>query len=268
MSKEEKLLKEWCKRYEVDYKLAKALKGKIFPLLEEAHSRQGSVFDRVLLEQKKGTENRLNNSKRLLEILHNKLDRNKFTTEEIKAISVHLEFLPLVEGFFATQINFLIFTLIANGHDFYSTRKGKYAKTFDEIEEVDLAFKMKFLKEHNFAELVKNEHRIHKLRNSVAHVFYEIEPNGDLKFGKEKVSSKNYAEYYDYLRNIAFAVHNIQNLYYLKQVTSLSPTEKERIKRVKLEEVKCTCGYVNFLPEDRMVLGQHFTCTKCKKTIN
>jgi hypothetical protein len=125
LSQEEKLLKEMCKKDDVDYELAKALQGKVFPLLEEAHRRQGSAFDRVLLEQKKGTEIRLNNSARLLSILHNKLDRNKFTTEEIKAVCLHLEFLPLVEGFFATQINFLVFTLIANGHDFYSTRKKK-----------------------------------------------------------------------------------------------------------------------------------------------
>lgn len=266
MSQEEKLLKGWCKIHEVDYELAKALKQKIFPLLEEAHNKKGNTFDRKLLEQKKGTDIRLNNSERLLKILP-KLDRNKLTKEEVTAICLHLEFLTLFEGFFATQINFLIFALIANGHDFYSTRKGKYAKTFDEIEEVDFAFKIKFLKEHNFAELVKNERGIRRLRNSVAHVFYEIEPNGDIRISNEKVSSKDYAKCYDYLRNIAFAIQDIRNLYYLRLVTSLSPTEKEKILRTKLEEVLCGCGYVNLLPEYRNFLEEQFTCTKCGKTI-
>ncbi len=266
MSQEEKLLKGWCKIHEVDYKLAKALKQKIFPLLEEAHNKKGNTFDRKLLEQKKGTDIRLNNSERLLKILP-KLDRNKLTKEEVTAICLHLEFLTLFEGFFATQINFLIFALIANGHDFYSTRKGKYAKTFDEIEEVDFAFKIKFLKEHNFAELVMNERGIRRLRNSVAHVFYEIEPNGDIRISNEKVSSKDYAKCYDYLRNIAFAIQDIRNLYYLRLVTSLSPTEKEKILSTKLEEVLCVCGYVNLLPEYRNFLEEQFTCTKCGKTI-
>ena len=39
--------------------------------------------------------------------------------------------------FFATQINFLIFTLIANGHDLYSTLGRKYAKSLGDIEEVN-----------------------------------------------------------------------------------------------------------------------------------
>src|SRR3990170_8841015 len=139
MSQEEKLLKEMCRKDEIDYKLAKALQRKISPLLEEAHKRQGSAFDRMFLEQKKGTDLRLDNSARLLNILRNKLDRNKLTAEEIKAISLHLEFLPLVEGFFATQINFLIFTLIANWHDFYSTWKRSNITFLDDIEQEDLA---------------------------------------------------------------------------------------------------------------------------------
>jgi len=266
MSKEEKLLKGLCDGAEVDYKLAKGLKAKFFPLLKEAHKKHGSTFDRVVLEQKEGTKTRLENSERLLKILRGKLDRNKFTTEELSAISLHIEFLVLVEGFFATQINFLIFTLIANGHDFYATRKGKYTNTFDEIEEENLAYKMKFLKEHNFVDLAKNERRIRKLRNSVAHVFYKIEPNGDLVLGKETITAKDYAEYYDYLRNVAFAIKFIQDIYYLTHFLSLSPAEKERIQHVKLEEVLCSCGYVNLLPDDRNFLEQ-FRCTKCGKTL-
>jgi hypothetical protein len=253
--------------HEIDFELAKTLKQKIFPLLEEAHSKKGNIFDRMLVEQKKGTEIRLNNSERLLKILH-KVDRSKLTTEEITAITLHLEFLILFEGFFATQINFLIFTLIANGHDFYSTRKGKYVRSFDEIEETDFSFRMKFLKEHNFIELFNNEREIRKLRNSVAHAFYEIESNGDIKIDNEKVSSENYAKYYDYLRNIAFAVYDIRNVYYLRLITSLSPTEKEKIMSTKLEEVLCSCGYVNLLPEFRNFLEEQFTCTKCGKTIS
>jgi hypothetical protein len=268
MSKEENLLKAWCERDEVDYELVKALKVKISPLLEEAHRRHGSEFDRVFLEQKSGTDLRLDNSARLFNILHKKLDRNKFTNEDIKAISLHLEFLPLVEGFFATQINFLAFTLTANGYNFYSTRRRNNIIFLDEIEGEDLACRIRFLKNNGFTELAKNENRIRTLRNSVAHVFYEIDPNGDVRIGKGKTTSKAYDEYYDYLRSIAFAVHNIQNLFYYKYFGSLSPMDIERIKNVKLEKVKCTCGNVNLLPDDRRVLGLQFKCTKCKKPIS
>jgi hypothetical protein len=267
LSQQEKLLEELCKKDEVDYKLAQALKRKIFPLLEEVRGIQSISYDRVLLEQKKGIDLRLNNSAMLLDILHNKVDRNKFAIEETMALSLHLEFLVLVEGFFATQINFLIFTLIVNGHDFYSTRKRRYAKTIDEIEEEDLALRIKFLEKHGFEELAKNENSIRKLRNSVAHVFYEIDSEGNVQIGKERINPKTYGEYYDYLRNIAFSIHHIRNLFYSKVVASFSPNDLERMKNVRLEEVKCSCGYVNLLPDDRRVLGHQFTCTKCQKPI-
>lgn len=267
MNNEEKLLNEWCKKEDIDFVLAKTLKKKIFPLLEEAHNKQGSTFDRTFLEQKKGTEIRLKNSERLLKILP-KLDQKKFTKEERTAISLHLEFLMLVEGFLATQVNFLIFTLVSIGHDFYSTRSGKYVKTLEEIEEADFAFKLKFLKEHNFSELAKNEHRIRKLRNSVAHVSYEIDPTVGVRIGNEKVSEKDYAEYYEYIRNASFAINMIRNLYYLRLLASLSPIQRERIDQAKLEEVKCVCGYVNLLPDDRRALGLQFKCTKCNRPIS
>jgi hypothetical protein len=267
LSQEEKLLEAWCAKDEIIYEFVKILKEKIFLLLEEAHRRQGSAFDRVFLEQKKGTDLRMDNSARLLNILHTKIDRKKLTNEEIKAISLHLEFLPLVEGFFATQINFLIFTLIANGHDFYSKWKRSNITFLDDIEQEDLANKIGFLKKNGFAELAKDESSIRKLRNGSAHVFYEIAPNGGIQIGQEIVSQKAYDEYYDYLRSIAFAVHNIQKLFYFKHFASLSAKDMERIRNVKLEEVNCTCGNVNLLPDDRNVLGQQFTCTKCKKPL-
>lgn len=270
LRQEENLLKEWCERDEVDFGLAVALQEKFLPLLEEAHRKQGSTFDRVFLEQKKGTEIRISNSARLLNILYQKLDHAKFTTKEIKAISLHNEFLPLVEGFFATEINFLILTLIANGYDFYSTWKRKSLNLFDGlegIEEEDLSTRVFFLKNTLFPELAKDERIIRKLRNSVAHLFYEINPNGDVRIGGEKVSSQEYAEYYDYLRNVAFAMLYARNIFYTKQFASLSIAETERIKNIQIQQVRCSCGYVNLLPEDRISSGQQFTCTKCNKPL-
>jgi len=191
-----------------------------------------------------------------------------FTKEEIKALSLHLEFLPLVEGFFATQINFLIFTLIANGNDFYSTRKKSNIVFLDDIEREDLASRIRFLKNNGFAELSKKQDKIRNLRNSAAHVFYEIEPKGDIRIGKGKVSAKSYDVYYEHLRNIAFAIYNTQKLFYFKTFNSLSPADIERIKNVKLEEVKCSHGHVNLLPDDRKVRGQQFRCTKCNEVIS
>lgn len=267
MTQENNLLKTWCQRDQIDYVLANALKNKIFPLLEEAHKQHAKSFDRAFLEQKKGMRIREENSARLLNILHTKLDPKNFTLQERQALSLHLEFLPLVEGFFATQINFLIFLLIADKHDFFSVRKERYVKTLSEIEEEDLANKLKFLKEHNFPELSKDDSTIRKLRNGAAHVFYEIDSNNILIIKKEKIEKRTYDFAYDQLRNIAFAIQNITNLFYVLHMQSLSPQQIEDIKTVNLEEVTCTCGYVNLLPDNRKTINQKFNCTKCNELL-
>lgn len=268
MDNEDKVLEEWCKNEGLDYLLALSLKDAVFPLLEEAHKKLGSLFDRLYLEQKTGIETRLENSAQLLKILYS-LDKNKFSPEEVKAVSLHLEFLPLVEGFFSTQIDFLIFILLANGHDLYSSRKGEYAKTLGEIEEVDLAFKLKFLKEHGFKELIKEESIFRHLRNSVAHMSYEIEPNCNVEIGNIIVTGENYTKLYEYLRKFSFSIFNIQKLYYEKYMESLKPEDITRIQNHKLTEVVCgNCGYINLAVASSHVLGFEPTlCAKCLKEL-
>ncbi len=211
MDNDDIILEKMCKEEEIDYHLAGKLKEKILPLLEEAHQKLGDDFDKVLNEQRKGTDIRLANSKRIL-LLLKKIKPSSSSIEERAVITLHLEYLMLVEGLFATEINFLIFILIANGHDFYSTRKGRYAKNVADIEEENLAFKLKFLREHGF-EMVTNKVDI-KLRNSIAHLFYEIDDKGSLRIEKKTITKEHYSKLYAELRNVSFSLHLIYFLYY------------------------------------------------------
>lgn len=204
-------LKNLCEENDVDYELAMKLKAKLFPLLENAHRRLGHLFDKALLEQRRGTIIRLDNSGDIQLILR-KLPHQLFSVREQMAISLHLEYLSLVEGFFATQVNFLAFTLVANGHDLYSTLKGNYVESLNDIEEVSLAFKLRFLRRHSFG-IVADKANI-RLRNSVAHLFYHIEPNGNMKFGNREVTQPIYKKIYDDLRNISFGLHLVTVTYY------------------------------------------------------
>lgn len=168
---DDEILEKWCEKEELNYQLASELKTKIFPLFEEAHQRLGHLFDKAFLEQRRGTEIRLDNSKTILG-LSGKLKPSFFSAKEQKIITLHLEYLTLVEGLFTAQTNFLIFTLVANGHDLYDTRKEENVKTLRDIEKLNLAFRLRFLAEHGF-KLITKKIDI-KLRNSVAHLFYEI----------------------------------------------------------------------------------------------
>lgn len=212
MNNDDKILENWCKEEEIDYQLASKLKAKIFPLLEGAHQKLGYRFDKAFVEQRKGTQIRIDNSKTILSLLHKKLKPQFFSIEERAAITLHLEYLTLVEGLFATEINFLIFILIANGHDLYSTRKGNYVKTPGDIEEVNLAFRLKFLRAHGFRMVTKRVDV--KLRNSVAHLFYEIDKSGTIKVGRKRITQAEYSKLYEKLRNVSYALHLINLLYY------------------------------------------------------
>ena len=257
MDNDDEILEKWCKKEELDYPLAIKLKAKIFPLLEEAHQRLGYRFNKAFLEQRKGTEIRQDNSK-ILFLLLRKLEPSSFSVKERAIITLHLEYLTLVEGLFATQINFLIFSLIANGHDLYSTRKGNYVRTLGDIEEVNLAFKLKFLGEHGFKKLITNKVDV-KLRNSVAHLFYEINENGIMKVGKKRITQEDYGKLYDDLRNVSYSLHNINRLYYRRFAS---------IKPAKFAKVKCKCGYVNLVPIIRTSRWyEPIECTKCGRVI-
>src|SRR3990170_8583591 len=104
---EDEILEKLCKEREVDYQIAKELKAKIFPLLDEAHRRNGYRFNKALVEQNKGMVIRLANSAMNL-LLLKKLSPQDFPVKERKIFALHLEFLTLFEGFLATQINFLV----------------------------------------------------------------------------------------------------------------------------------------------------------------
>jgi len=211
MDNNDETFEKWCKKAEVDYQLANKLKAKIFPLLEGAHRKLSYRFDKAFIEHIKGTQIRHDNSKRILLLLHKKLNPQLFSLEEHAAITLHFEYLTLVEGIFAPEISFLIFTLIANGHP-CSTRKGNNVKTLSDIEKVSLTSRLKFLRKHKFKKLTVK--KAVKLRNSVAHLFYEIDDYGNIKVGDKTIAKAEYSKLYDDLRNVSYALHLINRLYY------------------------------------------------------
>ena len=257
MDNDDKLLRKWCKDEELDYKLARKLKAKIFPLHEEAHKRLGHKFDKAYNEQRRGTKIRQDNATTILSLLK-KLNPYAFSIKEQGVIKLHLEYLTLVEGIFSTRINFLIFILISNGHDLYSFRKRRNAKTLADIEEVNLGLKLKFLEKHGFKNLITNKVDI-KLRNSVAHLFYEIDNDKSIKFDGKRITQSEYKKLYIKIRHVSYALHLINLLYYKRFVPIPLP---------KFTKIKCSCGYENIVPKIKPPPNaEPLTCTKCGKII-
>lgn len=252
---DDEILEKRCKEQEVEYQIAKELKAEIFPLLDEAHRRKGYRFDKTFSEQNKGMALRLMNSE-IIMLLLRKLNQS-FSIEEEKIIRLHLEFIALFEGYFATQINFLTFALIANDHNLMW--RGKAVETLNDIEKVSLSSKLDFLKRHGFKELITDKVDT-KLRNSVAHLFYDISKSDVITVGGETISEAEYNKRYDDFRNIAYSLWLITRIYYSKFAS---------FPLAKLEEIKCSCGYVNKVPVDRThYVFEPLECSKCKKVLN
>ncbi len=205
---DEDLLRKWCDKQELDYTLARDLKEKYFPLLEKAHKRFGDAFDKYFHEHRLGTDIRLDNIKTLV-LLVEKLGavRQKLSLKEQAVIFLSLQYLPIVEGAFSSEINFLIYTLIVNGYDFEWS--GEKVNSVTTIEKASLSEKIKFLENNGFEIITAKCDP--KLRNSIAHLFYKVKDNGKIYVnGVEKDISLIHRN----LRDISFTMHLIRRLYY------------------------------------------------------
>lgn len=202
------LLRKWCKEQDIDYTLARDLKKKYYPLLEEAHKRFGDAFDKYFYEHRRGTDIRLDNIKTLI-LLVEKLGviRKKLSLKEQAVIFLSLQYLPIVEGAFSPEINFLILTLIVNGHDFYWS--GEKVNSLTTIEKASLSEKIKFIEKHGFEIITAKCDP--KLRHSIAHLFYKIKDNGEIYVQGVK---KDISLIHRNLRDISFTMNLIRKLYY------------------------------------------------------
>jgi len=75
-------------------------------------------------------------------------------------------------------VNSVCHILILNGHDLFDLFKRKYTISMKEIAEVDSSTKLKFLKEHKFGMIIREQDR--KLRNKIAHGGYMLNDDGRL----------------------------------------------------------------------------------------
>jgi len=116
----------------------------------------------------------------------------------------------LTEGPIQFFINLIIYTLVkSEHHDIYDPRTERFVYSLEDISDIILAIKIKFLKTHGFDyfEVVCAK----DIRNAVAHQNIEIEENGTLitnkkrKYGLEKlasISDNSYAFLHDIFKII------------------------------------------------------------------
>ena len=103
-----------------------------------------------------------------------------YPTKELESMSKMLAYLGLVESLGVTLLDMVLLLLIAYGREMHT--RGPYTKhvtSFEELANLDLRFKLKFLKDNDvdIAQKVVNP----ELRNIIAHLKFKISKNGDIR---------------------------------------------------------------------------------------
>lgn len=93
------------------------------------------------------------------------------------------------EGILGFRMNIIIYSLMLKGHhDVWFEQKQKFVSSFDELFEVHLSTRLKFLKRHGFqffSEICPRD-----IRNAIAHMSFNIESNGTFHMKKGKKYTK------------------------------------------------------------------------------
>lgn len=110
----------------------------------------------------------------------------KGTNEMQKKVPIFMaSYLWLYEGAYTFCIDFFCSLLIQNGHDLFDPFSKEYVFSFKEIQTVETATKLKFLKCHNLEIFDRKEDK--KLRNKIAHHDFVLDNSGMLKIDGKNI---------------------------------------------------------------------------------
>ena len=103
-----------------------------------------------------------------------------YPTRELESMSKMLAYLGLVESLGVTLLDMVLLLLIGYGREVHT--RGPYTKhvtSFEELADIDLKFKLKFLKDNdiNITQKIVNP----DLRNIIAHLKFKVSENGDIR---------------------------------------------------------------------------------------
>jgi hypothetical protein len=94
-------------------------------------------------------------------------------------------YLWMYESFYTFCVDFFCYLLIRKGHDLFNEFNRRYVFSFDEVQGVNTATKLKFLKCHKLEIFERPQDR--KLRNDIAHHSFVLDTSGVLKVNDKNV---------------------------------------------------------------------------------
>jgi hypothetical protein len=114
------------------------------------------------------------------------IDLAKCTHEKQKKTPILMaSYLWMYESFYTFCVDFFCYLLIRKGHDLFNEFNRRYVFSFDEVQGVNTATKLKFLKCHKLEIFERPQDR--KLRNDIAHHSFVLDTSGVLKVNDKNV---------------------------------------------------------------------------------
>jgi hypothetical protein len=136
-------------------------------------------FD-FFLENSKEFYERWQDAEEISTILRGLKSQIAYQSEKVKSMSKLMAYLGLVESLGVTLTDIVLVMFIANGTEIHTRGPfTKHVRTFEELRDVDLSYKLDFLKEEGlnlFKSFLNREDR-----NLIAHLKFKIEENGGIR---------------------------------------------------------------------------------------
>jgi len=114
----------------------------------------------------------------MLEIWELSTSQETKLTPRQKSLIELFHYLVVAEGGFSEIVQAITFILMQNGHDVYNPERMRFVKSYSELYEVPLFIKLQFIKEHELDFVADAVDR--KLRNSIAHLRFEVNEDGSI----------------------------------------------------------------------------------------
>jgi hypothetical protein len=162
-----------CQEDGIDYLIAYQIAQEYFPILIKSYEILGKeLFKTLFWYEKEGDDIRMKNWKNINTIFNKIIKQDKLNKEEKLIINLHITYLTFIEGIFAPNLNYLVWHTINNGYDF--TLYKRKIINYEEVIECTLGQKINFLKKNKKFNIITENVDVN-LRNSVSHLYYEIE---------------------------------------------------------------------------------------------
>jgi hypothetical protein len=109
--------------------------------------------------------------------------KEKVKTKKQRNILNLAIFLWIYEGLYSSILDLFCLILVINDHDIFVPFNREFAKSFNDIAEIEMSMKFKFLKKHKFDALIRERDK--KVRNKIAHHNFSMDTHDNVVINGE-----------------------------------------------------------------------------------